>query len=154
MDQAALDAVRITAVSVEGAAVRVEADAAAAYPAVSGLTRFHRTFTFDGARTFTVADVIATREANAIQWFLHSDAPIATAGGRFLLGGTGPSLAAAFTTPAGTTTVVEQTRLTAPGRPGSITEGPEEERGYDVKLDAPAATAVTVRATLVILPAR
>jgi hypothetical protein len=152
MDQKALDSVRITALQVEGTAVRIEADAAAAYLPASGLTRFHRTLRFDGARGFTVEDSVATRDAKPIQWFLHSDAPIEMDGGRFRLGGAAPLLSVGVTGPAGSTTIVEKTRLTAPGRPGSITEGPEEQRGFHVKLETPAATAVTIRADLTVIP--
>jgi hypothetical protein len=152
MDEAVLDAIRITSVRVDGASVRIDAEVAAAYPASTGLTRFHRTFAFDGARTFNVEDTVTTREAKRIEWYVHSDVPIETSAGRFLLGGSAPSLAASFATPPGTATVVEKTWLTAPGKPGSISEGPEEQRGYDVKLDTPAATSVTLRAELVVVP--
>jgi hypothetical protein len=66
----------------------------------------------------------------------------------FLLGGTSPSLQATITSPSGAKTSVEKTRLMAPGRPGSITEGPEEQRGYHVKLEAPAATKTGIRVEL------
>jgi hypothetical protein len=154
MDQAALDAIRITALRVDGAAVRIEAEAAGAYLPASGLTRFHRTLRFDGTGRFSVEDEIATGAARPIQWFLHSDVPVQEAAGGFLLGGSSPSLSARFTAPPGTTTVVEKTRLTAPGRPGSITEGPEEQRGWHVKLETPAATATTIRADLTVTPGR
>ena len=55
-------------------------------------------------------------------------------------------------TPTGSTTVVEKTQLTAPGRPGAITEDPEEQRGYHVKLETPAATTTTIRVNLIVVP--
>ena len=38
--------------------------------------------------------------------------------------------------------------LTAPGRPGSITEGPEEQRGYQLELDTPPMTRIAIRVEL------
>ena len=137
--------------TVTGKTVRIEADAAGAFPASSGLTRFHRVFLFDGAGTFTVEDTVATLAAKPIQWFLHSDVPITASAGTFRLGGMAPSLSAAFTAPAGSTTAVEKTLLVAPGKPGSINEGPEEQRGYHVKLETPAATATKVRIELRVI---
>jgi hypothetical protein len=152
MDQAALDAIRITAMQIDGQAVRIEADAAGAYPATSGLTKFHRALRFDGTRRFSVEDAITTREAKPIQWFLHSDVPVEEASGAFGLGGWSPSLVARITSPADGRASVEKTLLTAPGRPGSITAGPEEQRGYHLKLETPAATTTTVRVELTVTP--
>jgi len=154
MGQAALDTIRITSLQVTGGAVRIEADAAGAYLPASGLTKFHRAFQFDGAGRFVIDDTITTREAKAIQWYWQSDTPVRESEGRFLLGGPSPALAARFTAPPGTVTRVDRTRLTAPGRPGSITEGPEEQRGYHVLLETPAATAATIHAELTVLPKR
>jgi hypothetical protein len=152
MDQAALDAIRITAFETDGATVRIEADAASAYLPASGLATFHRVFLFDGARGFAVEDTIATRDAKPIQWFLHSDVPVQESAGGYLLGGSSPSLAANITGPPGSTIVVDKTRLTAPGRPGAITEGPEEQRGFHVKVETPPATATSIRVTLTVRP--
>jgi len=154
MAPAALDAIRITAFQVDGAKVRVEAEATAAYLPATGLATFRRVLQFDGSRAFTIEDTIATRDAKPIQWFLHSDAPVQASGGRFALGGAAASLSAELGVPAGSTTVTEKTLLTAPGRPGSITSGPEEQRGYHLKVETPAATTTTIRANLTVVPSR
>ncbi|MCX6551141.1 MAG: heparinase II/III family protein [Acidobacteria bacterium] len=151
VDQTALDSIRISAMHVDGARVRIEAEAAGAYLPSAGLVRFHRTFEFDGKDGFVVDDAIETRQATPIQWFLHSDVPIESRGGTFLLGGTAPSLVATMTSPKDGRTSVEKTQLTAPGRPGSITEGPEEQRGYHLKLETPAAATTTIRAELKVV---
>ena len=150
MAQATLDGVRITAMQVTGRSVRIETEAASAYLPATGLTRFHRTFQFDGERTFTIEDVVATRDAKAIQWFLHSDVPVQASGNGFVLGGAIPSLAVALSLPAGATTVTQKTLLMAPGRPGAITSGTEEQRGYELKVETPAATTTTIKATLTV----
>jgi hypothetical protein len=149
-DQRALDAVRISAVLIDGANVRIEADAAGAYAPSSGLTRFHRTFRFDGRGLFVLEDIVETREPKSVQWYLQSDAPVEASGGTFVLGGTPPLLRARIVSPFETRTSTEKTLLTAPGRPGAITTGPEEQRGYHLKLDTPPATSTTIRVELQI----
>jgi hypothetical protein len=149
MDQAALDAVRITAVQIEGRGLRIEAEAAGAYPSPVGLARFHRTFRFDGRDAFAIEDAIELGQAKPVQWFLHSDLPFESKGGSFVTGGgAAPSLEVRIASPVDARTTVETTRLTAPGRPGSITEGPEEQRGYDLRLEIPAALRMTIRVEL------
>lgn len=151
MGQAALDAIRITAMQIDGATVRIEADAAGAYLPAAGLGRFHRTFRFDGRDRFSIEDAIEMRQAKTIQWFLHADVPIESRGGSFALGATPPLLLTTIVSPADGHISVEQTRLTAPGRPGSITEGPEEQRGYHLQLETPAAARATIRVELKVV---
>jgi hypothetical protein len=151
MDQAALDTVRITAMQAEGAGVRIEADAAGAYVPSAGLSRFHRIFRFDGRDGFTIEDAIALREPKTVAWFLHSDVPFDARGASFTAAGT-PPLVVTIAAPAGVRTTTGKTRLTAPGRPGSITEGPEEERGYELQLDTAAAAQVAIRVELKVAP--
>lgn len=147
MDQSALDAIRITAMEREGRGVRIEADAAAAYRPSAGLLRFHRVFRYDGAGTFTVEDAIELGAPKSIQWFLHSDAPLESQAGSFVTTGSAP-LRVTIAAPANAQAAVEKTRLTAPGPPGSITEGPEEQRGYDLRLEVPAAARAAIRVEL------
>ena len=52
--------------------------------------------------------------------------------------------------PAGSKTVHGPTNLMAPGKPGSITDGKQEQRGYEIRVDVPAATAVAIKATLTV----
>jgi hypothetical protein len=147
MDQAALDAVRITSMQREGAGVRIEVDAAGAYPSAAGLTRFHRTLRFDGRDTFVVEDAIDLREAKPVQWFLQSDAPFEARGGGFAAAGGSPLLVTVLSPPDARTTI-DKTHLTAPGRPGSITEGPDEQRGYHLQVETAPATRVAIRVEL------
>jgi hypothetical protein len=147
MDPSALDTIRISAMQPQGAGVRIEADAAGAYPASAGLARYHRTFTFDGRNTFVVEDQIELRAPKPIQWFLQSDIPFTASGKSFATGGPSP-LVVTVAAPADGRTTLEKTRLTAPGRPGSITEGPEEQRGYHLQVETAAAPRVTIRVEL------
>jgi hypothetical protein len=148
MSQAALDAIRITRADASAAGVRVEADAAGAYPASAGLTRFHRTFTFDGQATFTVEDAIETSPPKTIEWFLHADGPFAPQGDGFVFDAAPARLRVLVEAPAGSKKATGPTNLMAPGKPGSITDGKQEQRGYEVRVDVPASPAVTIKATL------
>lgn len=151
MDQAVLDRIRITAVTSTPGALRVEADAAAAYPAAAGLTTFHRTFTVTGTDQFSVSDSIATREPRTIEWYLHSDAAIEQVGDGYRVGG-GPSpLAFRLTAPEGSRIATEPTVLTAPGQPGAITTGPQERRGYHLVLRTPASATTSISAVLTLV---
>jgi hypothetical protein len=38
----------------------------------------------------------------------------------------------------------------APGKPGSITDGKQEQRGYEVRVDVPASSAVAIKAVLAV----
>jgi hypothetical protein len=147
MDEAALDGIRITAMQIEGRGVRIEADAAAAYRPAVGLSRFHRTFRFDGGNTFVVEDAIELREPKPVQWYLHSDVPFESKGASFTTSGPAPLLVT-IASPADAKTAAGKTRLMAPGRPGSITEGPEEQRGYELKVDLAPAVRFSVRVEL------
>jgi hypothetical protein len=154
MSQAALDTIRITRAASDASGVRVEADAAGAYPASAGLTRFHRTFTFDGKAAFTVEDAISTSAPKTFEWFLHADAPFTADGSAFVLEAAPVRLRVRVDAPAGSKQSTGVTNLMAPGKPGSITEGKQEQRGYEVRVDVPAATAASIKATLTVEPKR
>jgi hypothetical protein len=150
MSQAALDTIRITRATIEAAGVQVEADAAGAYPASAGLIRFHRTFTFDGKAAFTVEDSIQTSTPRTVEWFLHADAPFAADGSGFVLDAAPARLRARVDAPAGSKTTTGPTSLMAPGKPGSITDGKQEQRGYELRVDAPASSSVAIKAALTV----
>ena len=140
MDHAALDTIRITRATADSAGVRVEADAAGAYPAAAGLTRFHRVLTFDGKAAFAIEDAIETRAPKSVEWFLHADGPFAPLGEDFVLDAAPVRLRVRVEAPAGSKTTAGPTNLMAPGKPGSITDGKQEQRGYEIRVDVPAAT--------------
>jgi hypothetical protein len=150
MDPAALNTVRITSMRATPGGLRVEADAAGAYRPASGLISFHRTFEVTGADRFSVTDAIETRTAKTIEWFLHADVPIEAQAGRYLVGGGSSPLAVTLTTPPGTRVTSDKTVLTAPGKPGSVADGPEEHRGYHLMLQTAPATRVTVQAVMTV----
>jgi hypothetical protein len=146
MTPADLDAIRITAASIGPTATRVEADVAAAYTASAGLTRFRRTFTFTAPDSFSIEDQIETRDARAVQWYLHADQAIEKAGDRFVIPGRRP-LTIGIRGPI-TGARIEPTTLTAPGQPGSITTGPQERRGVQLVLETPSGTSTRIAVDL------
>lgn len=150
MDQAALNTIRITAVDKTATGLSIQADAAGAYPSSAGLTRFHRTFVMTGTDQFSVTDTIETRAPKTIEWFMHADVPIETRGGAYLFGPGNTPLSVTVTGPQGSRITTEKTVLTAPGKPGAITEGPQENRGYHLMLQTTPATSLTIQALMKI----
>jgi hypothetical protein len=146
---ASLDDVRIVSVRNNGGLV-VEADAAAAYGAKAGLTRFHRTFRFTSPGTFTVSDDIELASARPVQWYLQSDTAPRKDGTSWLLGGEDVALRVQPTSPANATVTSGPTILMAPGRPGSITSGTKDQRGYQLMLESPSAQQHRVEVVLTV----
>jgi hypothetical protein len=154
MSQAALDTIRITRATADATGVRVECDAAGAYPAAAGLARFHRTFAFDGKGAFTVEDAIQASSPRTVEWFLHADAPFAALGDEFVLDAAPVRLRVRVESPAGSKTTTGPTSLMAPGKPGSITDGKQEQRGYEIRVDVPASSSASIKARLTVEPKR
>jgi hypothetical protein len=150
-DQKALDAIRITAARFSGGGATIEADFAGAYGPAAWATRAHRRFTFIAPGTFTVADTIETKSAAAVEWFLHADQPVEQKGSRYLLGPKPTRLAVDLKVPAGAAVSTGPTVLMAPGRPGSITSGERQQRGYELKVTTAPATVTKIDATLTVV---
>ena len=101
-----------------------------------------------------MADAIDTSSPKTIEWFLHADAPFAADGGAFVLDAAPVRLRVRVDAPAGSKTAAGPTSLMAPGKPGSITDGKQEQRGYEIRVDVPAATSVAIKAALTVEPKR
>jgi hypothetical protein len=149
-NQAALDSIRITSAQFQVGGARIEADFAGAYGPAAAASRVHRTFTFAAPGTFTVSDAVETTAPKAIEWFLHTDTPVETEGGRYLLGQKPVQLVVDIKGPAGARITTGPTTLMAPGRPGSITSGPQQQRGYELKVETPPAVTTKIEATLLV----
>jgi hypothetical protein len=150
-DQRALDTVRVASAQFAAGSAKIEADIAGAYGPLAGATRVHRTFTFTAPGTFAVSDVIETKDAKPVEWFLHADTPVETEGARYLFGVKPAQLAVGITAPAGAKVTTGATTLMAPGRPGSITSGPQQQRGYELKVETAPATVTKIEATLSVV---
>jgi hypothetical protein len=148
-NQRALDAIRITTAMFSTRSAKIEADLAGAYGPAAGASRVHRAFTFTAPGTFAVSDVIEATSPKAVEWFLHTDTPVGTAGGWYLLG-VKPVQLVVDVKAAGATVTTGETILMAPGKPGSITSGPQQQRGYQLKVGTAPATVTKIDATLTV----
>jgi hypothetical protein len=154
MDYARLNEARILDAEVTPSRARIVLDAAGAYDPAAGLTRFTRTFTFTAPGTFTVRDEIAIAKSQPVQFFLQSDTPLQRDGDGWILGRAaagGAGLRVVVEEPTSATLTTAPTSLMAPGRPGSITSGKVDERGYHLKVETAPATAVTIGVTMTVV---
>jgi hypothetical protein len=142
MDRAALDRVRIVDASLAPGSARIVADIAAAYPPAAGLTTLRREFTFEAPGRFHVRDRIETSEPRTAAWYLHADHPFAIDGTSFR-DRQGDVLDGRAILPAGARVRTGPTILTAPGPPGSIEQGRQDQRGFELVIEPPAASRAT-----------
>jgi hypothetical protein len=95
-----------------------------------------------------VEDAIETSPPKTVEWFLHADVPFAAQGDGFVLDAAPVRLRVRVEAPAGSKRTTGPTNLMAPGKPGSITDGKQEQRGYEIRVDVPASPAVAIKAVL------
>jgi len=152
MDYARLAETRIISVSSERG-LRVEAEAAGAYPPSAGVARFRRTFAFDGARTFSVTDDIGLSREGAVQWYLHTDDPLQPRGADWMAAAGSAALRVTVKEAADLRGVVGPTTVAAPGQPGAITKGAVEQRGHELRLESPRALSHRFHVVLAVEPA-
>ncbi|MEO8500696.1 MAG: hypothetical protein ABI565_07260 [Vicinamibacteria bacterium] len=129
---AGFDGIRIRSAKAEGAGLSIEADLTSAYPKVAGLLGFTRTFTFDGRSSFAISDQVTLKGPIPIEWRLQSDTPfIESKAGVYRNAGPGrPAIEVTIAEPKDATIALAVGKLKVPGPPGSITSGPEEDRGH------------------------
>ena len=132
-----LDAVRITEARLAAGEARIVAELAPAYPAALGLDRVTRTFTFDGARTIRVRDDVEARAPLAAEWRLHADVPFSGDGARHRLDAGGVRLEAELLDAGPARAAAGPALVQSPGRPGSIEQGPKEQRGHELVWSRP-----------------
>jgi sugar phosphate permease len=137
-DNKRLDAIRVTRAELTAKGATITVDAAGAYDAARGLTRFTRTLTFTAPGAFHILDDIATEKPATVQWYLHSDNPF-TGHDRAWRSVPMEVAIAAPALAAGARVVAQPTQLKVPGRPGSITEGTVDQRGYELMVESAAA---------------
>jgi len=139
VDLRRLATARVTRADLSAAGATIVLDSAGAYAASTGLTRFTRTLTVARDGAVHVADDVATEQPSTVRWYLHSDAPFTGSERSWRARQRGATLNVAV---AGSTDLHVHSRATllkAPGRPGSITQGRVDERGYELELESPAA---------------
>ena len=160
---ARLDAIRILEAKLDRTSARVVLDATAAYPESTGLARFTRRITLTSPDRLRIEDDVTTTRSAAVDWYLQSDTPFAADGNAWTnavaAGAPAPapsgqpsraSLLVTVASPASPRIEAAPTRLTAPGRPGSITEGSVDERGHHLVIHGVPATQHRFDVTLTI----
>ena len=143
MDRTALGGVCIENAALTPASARVVAEVSAAYPPAAGLRSFRRELSFEAPGHFRVRDRLETAEDRALEWFLHADRPFAISGTAFSSASGGMALDGCVTLPAGARLRTGPTILTAPGQPGSIEQGRQDQRGFELVVEPPAAARAT-----------
>jgi hypothetical protein len=135
MDRTALGQVRIEDAALTPSSARVVAEIAAAYPPAAGLRSFRRELSFEAPGRFRVRDRLETSADRAFSWFLHADRPFAIAGTGFRSESGGMALDGLVLLPSGARLRTGPTILTAPGQPGTIEQGREDQRGYELVVE-------------------
>ena len=148
-------AIRILEADFAGGRTRIVADLAAAYPETAGVKTFTRSFTWDGGSIVTVADAVTFSASRTSEWHLQSDTPFEGSGTRFQSGKAGePRLRVSFVSPTDVVVTTGPATVKAPGAPGSIEKGVEEQRGYVLSAAARAAGAIRFEVRLEALGSR
>jgi hypothetical protein len=138
-DRAALAGIRIEKSEAGAGFFWTEAEIAAAYPKEAGLETFRRRFSFEAPGRFHVRDRLETSAERSFEWFLHADRPFTAEGAAFasdLDGGFG--LRGGVRLPEGAHLRTGPTMLTAPGQPGSIEQGRQDQRGFELVVEPKA----------------
>jgi hypothetical protein len=134
-----LDRIRVTGARLATGRISITADATAAYPPAARLRRFRRTFSFEVPGTFRVKDSVEMKEPRAVEWRLHADRAFEVRGPGFVVDVDGVRLAGTMRSPRGIKLRTGPTLVKSPGPPGSIEQGPSEQRGHEVVIECPSS---------------
>jgi hypothetical protein len=125
-----MNKIRIIEVKMNKQKVSIIADVAPAYEPEVGVKKFIRKFEFTAPGNFVITDDVETEMPRLITSYLHADNVInQLSANRFVFEPNGTNLLAEIVTPKMFVAKVEKNILTAPGRPGSVSQGEREERG-------------------------
>ena len=142
MDRTALQEIRFDEATATPTSARIVARLAAAYPPAAALSAFRREFSYEAPGRFRVRDRIETSEPRPFEWFLHADGPFKLKGTAFRFDAGGLPVEGRVASPPGARLRAGPTFLTAPGAPGSIEQGRQDQRGYELVVEPPAAGRV------------
>jgi len=140
MPRQSLDRIRI----VKATPTHIIGEAAGAYPKDAALERYQREVILNPRGTLQIRDRIETREPKKVEWHLNSDTPFKKTSRGFA----SDSMDVVARPPKGATFETRATTVNTPGRPGSLTTGPVEQRGHQLVITAPAATKFTFETVL------
>lgn len=125
-----INKIKLLEVAMDATQLTLVANATAAYEPEVGVTKFLRKFEFKAPNRFVITDEVETQQPKTITSYLHADNNIETLGEyRFEFEPPSTSLEVEIVAPTDINTSIEKNVLTAPGDPGSVDKGGEEERG-------------------------
>jgi hypothetical protein len=132
---AQLNLIRITEVNVEGDRVRVRGDATSAYDPELGLKRFVREFSYQPGDGFTIRDQVETQKPSVVTSVIHADSGLEQDPlGRFRINREGTTLWIDIEEPADLASDLKINTVTAPGPPGAVDKGEQQQRGLKLLL--------------------
>ena len=130
-----INKIRIVDAQLDANQVSILADVTAAYEPEVGVKKFTRKFEFKAPGSFTITDDIETNSPKIITSFLHADNTInQISENTFEFEPKETSLLIKIIAPKIFETKVDANILTAPGKPGFVDEGGDEERGVKLAI--------------------
>ena len=130
-----INKIKITDVTMNANQVSIMADAKAAYEPEIGVKKFTRKFEFKAPGSFTVTDIVKTSSPKIITSFLHADNTInKLSENAFEFEPNKTSLLVTIIEPESLETKITENILTAPGDPGFVDKGGDEERGEKLEI--------------------
>lgn len=130
-----INKIRIVDAQLGAEHVTIMADATAAYEPEVGVKKFTRKFEFKAPGTFTITDNVETNSPKIITSFLHADNKInKLSANAFEIEPNGTSIIAKIIAPETFESKVDVNVLTAPGDPGFVDKGGDEERGKKLSI--------------------
>jgi hypothetical protein len=106
------------------------------------VSTLRREFSFAAPGRFRVRDRVETSDPRPLAWYLHADRPFAIDGASFR-DAAGVALDGRAALPARARLRTGPTSLTAPGQPGSIERGRQDQRGFELVIEPSAAARAT-----------
>ncbi|HSE33357.1 MAG TPA: DUF4962 domain-containing protein [Pyrinomonadaceae bacterium] len=130
VDYELINRIRIVEVQVDKDHVLITGDATSAYDAELGLKKFVRTFEYRAAEGFLIRDEIETLKPATFTSVIHADSGLKKDGERrFVIERGEAKLSIDVIQPPEVRTTIDVNTVTAPGPPGAVDKGEQQERG-------------------------
>lgn len=143
-----LNQIRIQEAKLSLDKVIIRGDATTAYTTGLGVKKFVRTFRFSSQSGFTIQDEIETEQPAIFTSLLHADQSIQQLSPqKFLFALPTAALSITIANPSANKAISEPNILTAPGRPGSVDKGEQQQRGQRLSI-ATTTPATSARFTV------
>ncbi len=125
-----INRIRITDVKIQDDYVLIKGDATSAYEPDLGVKKFIRSFEYRPSTGFTIRDEVETIRAVTITSVIHADGGLnKESEQRFMIDRRGTKLRIDLIEPKEVESAIGVNTVTAPGPPGSVDKGEQQERG-------------------------